>query len=165
MHPEKKPRHLFYLVLVIFILPMILSTLLFHYHDYFHFKTVNHGKLLNPPLNVSYLFSGNPHKNKWHILHVAANCDEKCQKINFELSQVCKALGKDQDRMESLFLKENDPLLKIMSTKLEENHIAVGDKIYLIDPEGNLFMYYSSNNSPMDILRDIKRVLEVSQIG
>ena len=38
-------------------------------------------------------------------------------------------------------------------------------KIYLVDPLGNLFMYYADTTDPMNVLKDLKRVLEVSQIG
>jgi hypothetical protein len=37
--------------------------------------------------------------------------------------------------------------------------------IYLVDPIGNVFMYYPDATNPMNILKDLKHVLGVSQIG
>ena len=59
--------------------------------------------------------------------------------------------GQDVKRVQIQCMKEDKQLLK--------------SKIYLVDPLGNGFMYYSATVNPLDILKDLKQVLKVSQIG
>jgi hypothetical protein len=39
------------------------------------------------------------------------------------------------------------------------------DRIYLVDPLGNLMMFYESDSKPKGMLEDMKRLLRLSQIG
>ena len=55
--------------------------------------------------------------------------------------------------------------LKMDFKQQGNQNFVVSHKIYLIDPIGNLFMYYPDDTNPMNVLKDLKRVLEVSQIG
>lgn len=132
---------------VIFLLPIIVSGILFQYHSYFRLKTLNHGTFITPPLTLTH-FSSN--QKKWRVIYLAEKkCGDQCQQIYHQLQQVKKALGKDSDRVDTMLMR-HDPAV---------------NKIYLVDPLGNAFMYYSADANPMDILNDLKRVLEVSQIG
>jgi hypothetical protein len=156
-----------YFLLAVFILPVIFSSVLFHYHDYFHFKTKNHGNLVNPPINADYLYTASQQK-KWRIVYInGGTCDPACADISKQLTQVKKALGKDEPRVDVLLLKGNayyEPLT-IAFQQHTKNNFNVKNKIYLVDPQGNLFMYYESNTNPMDVLKDLKHILGVSQIG
>lgn len=134
------------LLLLIFIFPVIGSWVLFHYHEHFMLKTTNHGHLVSPPIALSDL------QNKWRILYI---CDEQCEDKFYPLQQIKKALGKDGDRTSVHLNKMGE-----IKTEFVSNH-----RIYLIDPHGNLFMYYEDTVNPMDILKDLKKVLGASQIG
>ena len=37
--------------------------------------------------------------------------------------------------------------------------------VYIVDPNGNLVLYYDMARNPKDILQDLKKMLRVSQIG
>jgi hypothetical protein len=39
------------------------------------------------------------------------------------------------------------------------------DRIYLVDPLGNLMMFYEPDSKPRGLLEDMKRLLRLSQIG
>jgi cytochrome oxidase Cu insertion factor (SCO1/SenC/PrrC family) len=39
------------------------------------------------------------------------------------------------------------------------------DNIYLVDPLGNLMMYYPSDADPRGMIQDLQRLLKYSQIG
>lgn len=152
-------------VAIIFIFPMIAGTLLYQFRDNFHFKTTNHGTLLTPPLQVQYLYVGlkEGDTKKWRIIHIAdAACDEQCQKINFQIEQVHKALGKNYNRVAVLFIDNKAAQFQKFQTDFSQPAL---NKIYLVDPLGNLFMFYSDSANLMDVLKDLKKVLEVSQIG
>lgn len=163
MQNLKKNRSRFYLLIFIFIFPVIVSWLLFHFHDYFHFKTMNHGILINPPLDVSYLSADIKTTKLWRIVHVDnGSCNNQCEKTRYQLTQVVKALGKNYKRVFVTFLSGDSVQLQKLTL---QNKDLTMNQVYLVDPLGNLFMYYPDTTNPMDILKDLKRVLEVSQIG
>jgi hypothetical protein len=120
-----------------------------------------------------------PEKQKlWQIIYAPGTCDSGTEKEMYTLHQVRKALGKNQDRVSLTLLASPDcqqtehDFRKLIFSKdqfaqLQQslNQKQVEDKIYLLDPIGNLFMYYSSASDPMNILKDLQNVLEVSEIG
>jgi hypothetical protein len=160
-----------YLLLVVFIVPIIISSILYNFHGYFDLKTTNHGALLKQPVNAEYLYSWQQDgaQKKWRVIYVNnGDCDDSCKKVDYQLRQMKKALGKETDRVEVMLIDgRSAPLARLkQSISSEEQHdFAVNNKIYLVDPIGNLFMYYADNTDPMNVLKDMKKVLEVSQIG
>lgn len=167
VNPNRSNKPLIYLVLV-FLIPMIISFVLYNFHGYFHMKTINQGIILAPPINAPYLSTSKNNEKIWQIIYISTeNCDARCKEIDYKLHQVKKALGKDSNRVQVLRVDNNnqiDTLTKAFATQGEEGFIVRG-KIYLIDPTDNIFMYYPEDEDPMNVLKDLKRVLEVSQIG
>lgn len=155
-----------YLIVLIFILPMFAGWFLYFYHDHFHFKTLNHGTLVNPAIDAQYLDTEK--EKKWRMIYLFNTvCDEQCKKIDYQLHQIQKALGKNHHRVRVITMSGSSlQLQKLQTTFLEhQTGFIVQNKIYLVDPRGFLFMYYPSNTDPMNILKDLKKVLEISQIG
>ncbi|HLB57796.1 MAG TPA: hypothetical protein VJL60_03175 [Gammaproteobacteria bacterium] len=151
MQTNKRKNAPLFLLALVFILPMILSWLLYHYHNQFQFKTTNYGVFIYPPITIQL-----EQNKKWKIIYVNKGaCDSSCEKTEHQLLQLQKALGKDRERVAVVFMNERDALSKKLSP----------DTIYLVDPIGNGFMYYPASTDPMNILKDMKHVLEVSQIG
>jgi len=167
---QKTYKQLF-IMLFIFIFPVIASWFLFHYHAYFNLKTLNQGTLIASPVDVKYLYSDSTSATQkiWRVIYVAdKNCDSQCQQMHHQLEQVQKALGKDRDRVNMIFMNSDNaqmPQLKASLVQQQKQNFVINNKIYLVDPLGNLFMYYPSNVDPLNVLKDLKRVLEVSQIG
>jgi len=146
-----KKRYILALLLLIFIFPLAGSVVLYYYHDSFSFNTVNHGTLVVPPHPVHSPLPA-MYSRQWQIVFITGGpCDTDCKLIAHSLQQMIKVLGKDADRV----------------AFAQVNHWSSlqAKQIYLIDPQTNLFMYYPSNTNPIHILKDLKRVLEVSQIG
>jgi len=171
MNKISRGRKKLFLVLFIFMLPVIASGILFHYHTHFRLKTLNHGTLLSSLIDVQYLYAkmqGGEQK-KWRVIYVSGNvCDVQCKQIDHQLRQVQKALGKDSNRVNTVWLGgKYAELAKLKGSFAQQGHpdFSTNNKIYLVDPLGNLFMYYSDDINPMNVLKDLKRVLEVSQIG
>ncbi|EKD72599.1 MAG: hypothetical protein ACD_45C00630G0005 [uncultured bacterium] len=162
-----KKNTILFLLTMTFVLPLIASGLLYYYHDHFRFKTINHGILLNPSLDARFLYTDmrDETERTWRVVYTSDGCAEQCKKIEYQLQQVKKALGKDSNRVNVILLSHQDMRMKKLKNVFIRQNFVVQNKIYLVDPLGNLFMYYSSLVNPMDILRDLKRVLEVSQIG
>jgi hypothetical protein len=45
------------------------------------------------------------------------------------------------------------------------NGAPVPDRVYVVDPLGNLFMFYEPDAPPKGLLEDMKRLLKLSHIG
>lgn len=164
----------FFLLAMTFVLPMIISWILYSYHDLFHFKTTNHGSLLQPPIQVAELLKMDMKNRQWQILYVPGDCAASAEKIIYTLNQLRKALGKNQKRLNLLLMTPKSCQFKqaydfhqqALAAQLQNKlPMPMAHKIYLIDPMGNLFMYYAEDTNLMNVLKDLKKVQEVSQIG
>lgn len=167
MHNSNKRSYTPFLsLMLVFIVPMVASWFLYYYHDYFQLKTSNHGTLVKPAFSVQGVWAENDSPKKWRIVYVSGLiCDSQCEGVLRTLNQVKKALGKNSDR---ITVKQISPSFTFSNENMKsfsEEKFVINNKIYLVDPTSNLFMYYSDTSNPMNILKDLKRVLEVSQIG
>ena len=108
-----------------------------------------------------------PKTKKWQMIYISSqNCDQSCLKIKHNLNQIKIALGKNSLRVVVVFPdNQMEKKLSKLFYLRYQNKFTIVNKIYLVDPEGNIFMYYPSDVNPMNILKDLKHLLEVSQIG
>jgi hypothetical protein len=128
-------------------------------------------------------------KNKWTLLYVGAGaCGERCRADLYNTRQVRFALNRDMDRVQRVFLAEGEccdqhflesehpDLLTVRATAeaapLLATLPAVGgvnpsgaDRIYVVDPLGNLMMSYGPDANPKGMLEDLKRLLGLSHVG
>lgn len=120
---------------------------------------------------------------QWLMLTTAEGCAEACESLLYLSRQVNVALGKDANRvaraayltdltlsrrqqlegeyeaMELLRRGGRDPVWP------EAINPAAGPRILLVDPQGNVMMQYTPANSGEDMLKDLKRLLKLSQLG
>jgi len=157
---HKQSKLSLYGLLAVFVLPMLFAIFLFYSHNYFHLPTLNHGDLISPPnkmlLSDYQKLNQNNSRNRWLVVFVAEICDERCQIMYHQLLQVQKALGANRERI---------AIIKIINSKNSTNKYFNLQQVYLVDPAGNVFMKYPVNTDPLNILQDLKKLLEVSQIG
>ncbi len=156
----------------IFIFPVVVGWLLYHFNSELHFKTLNHGNLLNPPVSVSTLWKSD---GKWQIVYVPKNCDiNATEQKMFLLHQLRIALNSDSNRISLVVVKDahcanlavhDFRAVTLTQADFTKWEVLQKNKIYLVDPKSNLFMSYPSDSDAMNIFNDLKRVLEVSQIG
>jgi cytochrome oxidase Cu insertion factor (SCO1/SenC/PrrC family) len=52
------------------------------------------------------------------------------------------------------------PLFSIEGTPMKGSN-----RVYLVDPLGNLMMYYRPDSDPQGMIRDLERLLKYSQVG
>lgn len=168
-------------LIAIFFIPAIVSQLLYHYRQLFHFNTVNHGTLFNPPLHAPVLGLALPNTGQWRVIDIPTLCrDEVTEKTAFALHQLKKSLVNDSIRVATYYATATacqllhpppDVTNIVLVRPALASHQAFNDKfnihgkIYLVDPEDRVFMYYPENIDPLYIYQDLKRVLEVSHIG
>lgn len=148
----------------------------------------NHGDLLQPLTSLSDTLPDSPihEHNQGHWLLVYPNagaCDDACDYALYTLRQSRLMLGKEMDRLQRVFLHgENAPdtvylaeehagliafrdneLSALLNNKLPAGRSAGG--YYLVDPLGNLVMYFRPDIEPRDMVEDIKHLLTLSRIG
>lgn len=122
-------------------------------------------------------------RHRWTLLYVGAGtCASECQRHLYEMRQVRTALGRDRDRVQRVFLAEG-ACCDLEYLRREQPDLVVaragdaaaplrallpgagGERVYLIDPLGNLMMWYAPDARPRGMLEDMKRLLALSHVG
>jgi hypothetical protein len=129
-------------------------------------------------------------KHKWTFLYWGSGaCSARCRIDLHNTRQVRIALNRDMDRVQRVFLAEGAccdrdflreqhpdlitvrataaaaPLLALLEAGQGAGVDRVDDRIYLIDPLGNLMMSYAPDANAKGMLEDIKRLLGLSHVG
>lgn len=148
----------------------------------------NHGALLEPIMNVagrvpdSALFQAD--EPRWLLVYRnPGECGEGCREALYTIRQLRLMLGREVTRLDRVFLHgpeapdtlwiadEHPDLVTIeepeLGELLDEKTPADLDPggYYLVDPQGNLVMYFDAGLDPGDIVDDIKKLLRLSRIG
>ena len=148
----------------------------------------NKGALLEPIVSLPELVPGSRllEHIDGHWLLVYANtgaCDDSCKQALYTLRQSRLMLGNDMERLKRIFLRvesvpdtvvlgENyagtitlvdDELSDLLQAKKPAS--AAGGGYYLVDPLGNLVMYFPPELDPAAMVEDIEHLLELSRIG
>ncbi len=121
-------------------------------------------------------------RGKWVLLMVdSGKCDEQCRKKLYYMRQVRLVQNKEMNRIERVWLIDNGevPEPKLLNDFKDSWFISAKDSeilasipakasqhdhIYLIDPMGNLMMRFPKNPDPAKMVKDLKRLLQVSQM-
>lgn len=127
---------------------------------------------------------------KWLLLYVTGkNCDQLCQKTIYLMRQIQTATGKNQARIQRVVLtlrpqigpdfqkaaEKYPPVIlahadtrdwQQQTTTLTSQKLAISSGyLYLLDPKGFMVLGYSLNENPSNLLKDLEKLLKVSQIG
>jgi hypothetical protein len=127
-------------------------------------------------------------QHKWTFLYVGAGaCLGDCRTRLYDTRQVRLALNRDMDRVQRVFMASGDsdlvmlradhpdlitvrvtpaadPLLEVLSQAAGAPALTA-DRVYVIDPLGNLMMSYAPGSPPKGMLEDMKRLLGLSHVG
>jgi len=148
----------------------------------------NHGVLLEPIINVADELPGSPlnaiNDGYWVLLYANDGpCDEDCEFSLYTLRQSRLMLGKEMDRLVRVFLHGDQPPDTVLLAEEHPGLIALQDAdlyglitdknptipgengYYLLDPLGNLVMYFPRDIDPSAMVEDIDHLLELSRIG
>jgi cytochrome oxidase Cu insertion factor (SCO1/SenC/PrrC family) len=135
----------------------------------------NYGELLPPRPTAGAPFDDL--RGKWVLVNFdSAACDAYCERKLYFMRQVRTAQGKDQGRVERLWIITDAgaprPALlaaiegtRISRVKPERFPGEPVDHIYVVDPLGNLMMRFPRDPDPSRMLKDLQRLLKYSQIG
>jgi hypothetical protein len=121
---------------------------------------------------------------EWMMMVVSGNCTADCEDLLYRARQVNIALGKNANRVNrSAWLGSvSDDLTARWSdeySSMERLTISSGGspqwpagispaqepRILLVDPFGNVIMHYGAEHTGKDMLKDLKHLLKLSQIG
>lgn len=143
-------------------------------------STTNHGELLTPIRSiagcglqsadgaVSMVDSG-----VWWLVTVSnGTCGEACGHAVHQLRQLHVLLGKDADRIKRALVElGGDGTDAELAERYPQLHWFTGSAgvlragIYIVDPHGNLVLYYGYADAGKPVLEDLKKLLKVSHIG
>lgn len=126
---------------------------------------------------------------RWTLLTISTgDCTPTCQQNLYKMRQVRIALNQDAPRVQRVYVVPNKNLLTnwpqlqteyqgtvwltadaetfaTLSQKLNTLTTTRPDKIYILDPLGNVVMYYAADANPKGLLKDLQRLLKLSRIG
>lgn len=181
-----------WLVGLLFVAPLLLAAWLYYDGSLRPAGRSNHGALLQPIVNLDDRVPDSPVAELWrdHWLLVYAHdgqCGTACRDALHTLRQSRLMLGNDMNRLVRVFLHgELTPDRVFVDGFLAEHHPGlriVGDEslgellarsqpeqlpsggFFLVDPLGNLVMYFSPDLDPGDMVDDIEHLLDLSRIG
>jgi len=177
------------LIAAVFLGPLAAATWLYYGDASRHPEgRVNHGLLLEPIVNLNEALpdsaiaaAGEQH---WRLTYVYTHdCGDECRNGLYLARQVRLMLGREMDRVERVFLHGDAPLDTLFLEAEHEGLVALGETslaeflaskrpagsprngYYLIDPLGNLVLYFPPDIEPRDMVTDLKRLLRLSRIG
>jgi len=182
---DRRQRRILIGVALMFFAPLAISFVLYYGHAWHPGGKVNHGELIQPPQPLPDVGLPPPHslQRKWTMLYVQrGTCDEPCSKRLYDMRQVRTALDREMERVQRVLIADADccDLKQLQGMHPDLISVARGEavepllkllpapdskRIYLIDPLGNLMMFYAADAPAKGMLEDLKRLLRLSQIG
>jgi len=187
--PSRRARIELVLIALLFALPLIASYLAF-----FVWRPAgrsNYGDLLEvrPLAGMPLMqldgraFRFAEFRGKWVMVAIDSSaCAAPCEAKLFMMRQQRLMQGRAMDRLERVFLVEDDaPLSTMLLRKFDGTHVlrargspvlhefpargARRDYIYLVDPHGNLMMRFPAAPDPSRMKKDIDRLLTAQGDG
>ncbi len=146
-------------------------------------RPINDMQLLDPVADTNYPLHG-----KWNLVYVTDVCDKACFDNLYRMRQIHIAMDKHSLRVQRVLLMTSaqhqslmpdlneyagqrvivsDNKQQLLNTfQLHEGDQPVkANRLYIVDPIGNLMMSYPPDINPRGIMTDLKKLLKASRIG
>lgn len=187
---QRRARTTIILFLAILLGPALYAHYLFSQANPQTIKTKNYGELIRPPILLETLSFATPQATdilahrKWSLvlINTTATCDAACEKALYHMRQLHQALHKNQSRLQRavwLNAAVDNRAIQALITQSYTGTLtfflnAIGEPLLpadqtacmvLVDPLGNIMLRYPLDADPMKVLKDIKHLHAVSQIG
>ena len=182
----KRGRIQFLLIAAVFLGPLLIAAWMYYSGALNPDSTANRGSLLEPIVNLNDSVPGSPllAQRRWLLLYAdTAFCGDRCLESLYALRQSRLMLGREMDRVQRVFLHGDEPPDNLLTAEEHKGLISLQDDAlrnvldnkkppeladggyFLIDPHGNLVMYFDPGINPREMVDDIKRLLRLSRIG
>ena len=175
-------RKEFWLLLAMFIVPIAFGTLFFYANpNYFSESTVNYGELVRPVIATNEgdieIDGSSSLQGIWTIVYVSSHCDDTCEKAVTDMKTIRTLMNADMRRIQRMIIIEDNSIPKsddkdLIKARLTSETLIKSLKkytenaIYLIDPIGNIMLYYEPQNIDIRlVIKDLKRLFKYSRIG
>lgn len=150
--------------------------------------TTNHGRLLSPVVNLADEIGPSPlgsaFPGRWGLVyHHRRACGSDCREALYKQRQARLMLGNDMTRVVRVLLHGEQPPDTLFVQQEHAGLVTVKDRsasdllaairprdtmpggLFLIDPLGNVVMYFPADSKPRNLVDDIAHLLELSRIG
>lgn len=131
-------------------------------------------------------------QGRWTLLYIGdADCDAVCNENLYKMRQIRTAQNENMRRIQQLYLVRDEALPAALTALLASDYkdtavtlmttdqvqqiapyflidgvsMQAAERVYIIDPLGNLMMYYPPDADPGGMLKDLKKLLKYSKIG
>jgi hypothetical protein len=128
----------------------------------------------------------------WTLVYIGdADCDAVCNENLYKMRQVRIAQNENMNRVQRLYMVMGDAIPETLTALLDKEYPALdavpvaadqearvapyfliddtpmqgAERVYVIDPLGNLMMYYPQDADPGGMLKDLQKLLKYSKIG
>ena len=134
--------------------------------------TTNHGKFVTPHTTTADLGwqLGEDEARHWWLWVVDEGCETPCRQKVKDLRALHILLSKEAGRVRRGYTNTSggevelgEPYPKLHRIALRSGMLETG--VYIVDPNGNLVLFYPMDIDPALIKEDLRRLLKVSQIG
>jgi len=130
-------------------------------------------------------------QDKWTFVYIhRGSCESDCVQQLYKMRQVRLTQGKNIERLQRLMLWDadgvaparrdevqqhfpgqviallSDDAASLLATfEVDKQAPLTAERLYLVDPLGNLMMMYEVGNEPRGIIKDLERLLKYSGLG
>lgn len=131
-------------------------------------------------------------QGRWTLVYIgAADCGELCRSNLYKMRQARLAQNENMKRVQRLFitgegevtqelagfLASEHPRMDVVMLvpeqfeqlsgffSIDETPVREAGRVYIVDPLGNLMMYYPPDADPSGLLKDLQKLLKYSRIG
>lgn len=187
--PARSGRPQLVLVALVFILPLAAAVLLYFSSNALRPGGMsNHGALLSPIVNVRDALPdselGESLDGYWALIYMNAGpCGADCRDALYKLRQSRLMLGNEMNRVERVFLHGTSAPDRVfldtehggMATLHAPDEAALLESVrpegqpeggyYLLDPLGNIVIYFPPGIVPRNMVDDVSHLLDLSRIG
>ena len=191
---KSRGRWMLLLLFAFFVLPLLLVVLMhrfdWHPQGSSHGELISPPRLLQTPAQLldahGTLAMPALWRDKWSMVYIADDCQQICNDRLHMMRQLHASLAKDISRVQRVLLTPSHDLASVQKQYpdlliLGQSAEALGelrqqfdlpdepagraDRIYLVDPLGNLMMSYPSTIPPGEIRKDLTRLLAYAWAG
>jgi len=174
-------RRRFIALLLIAFGPMFIAyATFFYFPDWAPTGTTNEGQLISPSIDGLKMSQELATFSTWVLIQpIKSSCGDQCREMLYLSRQVVIGLGKDANRVQRVALTSADTPALMEHLEVEHPDVKVvsgmtaykpiftddGPVLLLMDPNHNVMMLYSLDKAGKPMLRDLKHLLKISNIG